>query len=56
MTKKPSHDVLSEITVIELGSFISGPYAGLLLADLGAYIIRAEPPGGDPFRAFGTGK
>lgn len=49
-------EVLSGVTVIELGSFITGPYAGLLLADLGANVIKVEPPGGDPFRAFGSGK
>ena len=56
MTIKGSRDVLSGISVVELGSFITGPYAGLLLADLGADVIKVEPPGGDPFRAFGTGK
>ena len=56
MTTKGSRDVLSGISVVELGSFITGPYAGLLLADLGADVIKVEPPGGDPFRAFGAGK
>ena len=42
---------LSGVRVLEFGSFISGPYAGMLLADLGAEVIKIEMPGvGDPFR------
>ncbi|PQA89563.1 CaiB/BaiF CoA transferase family protein [Hyphococcus luteus] len=45
--------VLSDITVLEMGTFITGPAAGMLLADLGADVIKIEQPGsGDPFRAF----
>ncbi|NWA91410.1 CoA transferase [Pseudomonas sp. D8002] len=45
--------VLSGIRVIEQGTFITGPNAGMLLADLGAEVIKIEQPGsGDPFRAF----
>jgi len=45
--------LLSGIRVIELGNFISGPYAGQLLAELGAEVIKVERPvGGDPFRGF----
>ncbi|WP_144630088.1 CaiB/BaiF CoA transferase family protein [Bordetella genomosp. 13] len=48
--------VLEGITVIEQGTFITGPAAGMLLADLGANVIKIEQPGaGDPFRAFRGG-
>jgi len=54
--KRARRDVLSGIKVLELGSFITAPYAALLLADLGADVIKIEPPTGDPFRSFGAGK
>lgn len=48
--------VLDGITVIEQGTFITGPAAGMLLADLGANVIKVEQPEtGDPFRAFKGG-
>jgi crotonobetainyl-CoA:carnitine CoA-transferase CaiB-like acyl-CoA transferase len=47
---------LDNITVLEMGTFITGPAAGMLLADLGARVIKVEQPGtGDPFRAFKGG-
>jgi crotonobetainyl-CoA:carnitine CoA-transferase CaiB-like acyl-CoA transferase len=48
--------VLDGITVIEQGTFITGPAAGMLLGDLGANVIKVEQPAtGDPFRAFKGG-
>lgn len=48
--------VLSGVTVLEMGTFITGPAAGMLLADLGADVIKIEQPKtGDPFRAFKGG-
>ncbi|AFT69782.1 putative acyl-CoA transferase/carnitine dehydrastase [Alloalcanivorax dieselolei B5] len=48
--------VLEGVRVIEQGTFITGPNAGMLLADLGAEVIKVEKPGsGDPFRAFKGG-
>src|ERR1041384_7441848 len=48
--------VLAGVRVLEMGTFITGPAAGMLLADLGAEAIKIEhPEGGDPFRAFKGG-
>jgi len=46
---------LEGIRVIEAASYISGPFAGAILADLGADVTKVEPKGkGDPYRNFGT--
>ena len=44
---------LEGVVVVELATFMSGPLAGMQLADLGATVIKVEPPTGDPFRRFG---
>ncbi|MPZ87735.1 MAG: CoA transferase [Nitriliruptorales bacterium] len=45
---------LSDITVVELCQNVAGPYAGLILAQLGARVIKVERPGeGDDTRAWG---
>ena len=42
------------IRVIEVGTLISGPFAGRLLGDMGAEVIKIEPPGSpDPLRTWG---
>ncbi len=38
---------LAGVTVLEAGHMLAGPYCGMLLADLGAEVIKIEPPGGD---------
>ena len=44
---------LEGVRVLDMGTFITGPAAGVLLADMGAEVIKVEMPGsGDPFRAF----
>ncbi len=44
--------VLDGVTVLDLSWGISGPMAGMLLADHGASVTKIEPPGGDPFRSL----
>ena len=45
--------VLSGLTVLEIGHFVAAPFCTRLLADLGADIIKIEPPSGDPVRQWG---
>jgi len=48
-----SEGPLTGNTVVEFGNLIAAPYAGMLLADLGARVIKVEPVGGDLGRRFG---
>ncbi|OWT63897.1 CaiB/BaiF CoA transferase family protein [Candidimonas nitroreducens] len=43
---------LSGIRVLDLSAYIAGPYGCNLLADMGAEIIKIEPPGGDNLRKY----
>lgn len=45
---------LEGVTVVEFGGFIAGPFAGQLLGDYGARVIKVEPPAGDPMRHWGV--
>jgi crotonobetainyl-CoA:carnitine CoA-transferase CaiB-like acyl-CoA transferase len=44
---------LSRFRVLELGSTISGPFCGRLLADFGAQVVKVEDPAGDTVRTIG---
>lgn len=50
-------DILKDLLVIELGTMVTAPLAGMMLADMGARVIKVElPETGDPFRAHGGGR
>ncbi|WP_447761291.1 CaiB/BaiF CoA transferase family protein [Sphingopyxis panaciterrae] len=64
MTDETNEGALNGIRVVELGQLIAGPFCGQLLGDMGAEIIKVEPPevdgpngrsGGDPMRHWGHG-
>jgi crotonobetainyl-CoA:carnitine CoA-transferase CaiB-like acyl-CoA transferase len=44
---------LAGFRILDLGTILAGPYAGLLLAELGADVVKVEPPSGDAFREPG---
>jgi crotonobetainyl-CoA:carnitine CoA-transferase CaiB-like acyl-CoA transferase len=49
-------EVLKGVRVVELGTMITAPLTGMMLADLGADVVKVErPDGGDPFRSFRGG-
>jgi alpha-methylacyl-CoA racemase len=41
---------LAGIRVVDFSMFVPGPFASAILADLGAEVIKVEPPKGDPGR------
>ncbi|HEY4333659.1 MAG TPA: CoA transferase, partial [Ilumatobacteraceae bacterium] len=52
--ERPASGPLAGVRVLELGSFIAGPFAGQLLGDYGAQVIKVEAPDtGDPMRVWG---
>ena len=53
----PEAGALAGLRVIELGQLLAGPFCGQLLGDMGADVIKVEPPGrGDPMRDWGQGE
>ena len=53
MPSSTSAGPLKDLKVLELGHFVAAPFATRLLGDLGADVIKIEPPGGDPVRRWG---
>ena len=48
------HGPLVGLKVLEIGHYIAAPFCTRILADLGAEVIKLEPPGGDPVRGWGA--
>ncbi|WP_077145028.1 CaiB/BaiF CoA-transferase family protein [Sphingopyxis sp. KK2] len=56
MTEANSAGALEGLKVVEMGQLIAGPFCGQLLGDMGAEIVKLEPPGGgDQMRNWGQG-
>jgi crotonobetainyl-CoA:carnitine CoA-transferase CaiB-like acyl-CoA transferase len=51
-----NHGALKDLRVVEMGQLLAGPFCGQLLGDMGAEVIKIEPPGeGDLMRLWGNG-
>ena len=53
MPERPRSGPLSDVVVVDASEGVAGGFAGRLLADLGARVVKVEPPGGERLRALG---
>lgn len=57
MSEPSNTGALAGLRVIEMGQLLAGPFCGQLLGDMGADVVKIEPPGkGDPMRDWGQGE
>ncbi|MEX2246748.1 MAG: CoA transferase [Dehalococcoidia bacterium] len=52
MTHDPHPGPLSGVKVLEFSEIIAAPFGGMMLSDMGADVIKVEPPSGEPWRGF----
>jgi crotonobetainyl-CoA:carnitine CoA-transferase CaiB-like acyl-CoA transferase len=50
--KRPARLPLAGLRVLDYGQYVAAPFATMLLADLGADVVKVEPPGGDQWRHY----
>ncbi|MCV0394920.1 MAG: CoA transferase [Rhizobiaceae bacterium] len=54
MSGSTSFGPLTGLRVLEIGHFVAAPFCTRILGDLGADVVKVEPPGGDPVRDWGA--
>lgn len=54
MSLNATQSLLNGVKVLDLSQYIPGPYSSMKMLNLGAQVIKVEPPGGDPMRHFGA--
>ena len=55
MSTTPTPQALAGLRVVDISTFIAGPFCAVQLGEFGAEVIKLElPTGGDPLRKFGT--
>ena len=48
----PTAKPLAGLRVLDYAQYVAGPFAAMMLADLGAEVIKVEPPNGDAWRHY----